>query len=124
VFSRNYKRAESTVLNHIENLLKQHERRLLHTKEEELLLFESLFFRFNNDYLYWIRQQNKDEEKERLKQESEEHHNYLIAHCFDPASMDDLLWEVHAYIQNPSNKTQKKEIQYQLACYNKLIENH
>ena len=45
------------------------------------------------------------------------HRNVLIAHCSDPESMDDLLYEVSAYLKEFENDGQPTEALYHLNCY-------
>lgn len=45
------------------------------------------------------------------------HRNVLIAHCSDPESMDDLLYEVSAYLKEFETDAQPTEALYHLHCY-------
>jgi hypothetical protein len=45
------------------------------------------------------------------------HHNLLMAHCSDPASMDDLLYETLGFLTDPEDDQQLEEARYHLSCY-------
>lgn len=48
---------------------------------------------------------------------SDLHENILIAHCSDPESMDDLLYEASDYVAHVENETQHSEATRHLECY-------
>jgi hypothetical protein len=86
------------------------------TTSSKVIEMIAIYSDFNNLYMEWVKEKNINEQKERCAINSGEHHNLLIAHCSDPSSMDDLMWEVINYLEN-STPSNKHEVEYQLACY-------
>lgn len=90
------------------------------TTSFKLILLVAIYSEFNSLYMDWAKRNNISEEKEIQTQYSNEHENLFIAHCSDPASMDDLLWEVNNYLEDHTERS-KHEVEYQLACYRKSL---
>lgn len=86
-----------------------------------ITLLEILYSEFNTYYLLWAQHNGKDEMKEIEQLISKSHGNFLLAHCTDSESMDDLLYETNQYLTNLKNEHQKKEATYHLECYKRLI---
>jgi hypothetical protein len=81
---------------------------------------QTIYYRFNEAYLSWIREHGGSLRQEINKLHSPHHDNFLLAHCQDMASLDDLLYELILYLTVPCS-TQRKEIEYHVICYKKLL---
>lgn len=119
MFNKNYREAEGYVLGFVERVINR-PRNNPDLRLDDMHMLDLLYRYFNEKYIAWVAFHKKDTEKEHTKQHRDGHPNYLLANCFDPSSMDDLLWELANYIENPTD-AQKKEIQYQLDCYKNML---
>ena len=84
-------------------------------QSDNIVVLILIYSNFNGFFSDWLKHSNKGSERELISLQNNEHHNLLISHCSDPASMDDLLWEISNYLEDP--KIGKEEAEHQLACY-------
>lgn len=120
LYNRDMHSAESQLFSVVESIITQ-------SKKEEFDIVESLnvlmilYSEFNTYYLSWLNTNKYDVVKERMELSSSEHNSYLISHCSDPASMDDLLFEAHTYLTDMQDPYQVQEVQSHLEHYRKML---
>ena len=116
IHTRNFQKSEQELLAYITNafhLKTTGESALEETKEVLHILYE----RFNRYYIEWLEEHGHTVRDEVLALDSQEHPNFLLAHCTDPSGMDDMLWELRTYLDTLPNAQNREEMEYQLTCY-------
>lgn len=113
---RDFKSAESQLLSIIERMVRS-EYTMTNQLVRTIALMEVLYSEFNTYYMQWALRNGKDEIEEIEALISHAHGNFLLAHCRDAESMDDLLYETNQYLTNLKDEHQKKEVNYHLECY-------
>lgn len=120
LYKRNIEHLESRVLDLMEDFMTR-EYNTLDDSNDALHEIKTLYFSFNEYYEEWLKDQNIDAQKEIKDAMRPFHANILMAHCVDPESMDDLMYEVYEHVNNLDNESQTDEAQYHLDCYKKII---
>jgi len=90
------------------------------TNGADLNYCQTVYYRFNEIYLSWIKEIDGNLNQEINKLHNSYHDNFLLAHSRDAATLDDLLYELILFLSRPT-PTQKKEVEYHLSCYKKLL---
>lgn len=121
VENRRFEKAESLLISLVEDIMGKNSP----SAEEiqaDLALISTIYHDFNHAYMQHIQHVGKDEFAEIDSLMNSEHHNFLFANLTDPASMDDLLYEVKEYLTDLQDESHGEEAQLQLAYYKKLVE--
>lgn len=117
LYSQKFKEMEQLLLTLIENIIHD-------AKEgdvsEQIVVVIFIYSNFNTFFSNWLSKKHRSKMKVIGQLNNNEHHNVLIAHCSDAASMDDLLWEVSNYLEKV-NESGRREVEYQLDCYKKSL---
>lgn len=115
---REFKEAEKTLLSVLKKFIDPQFKNI-HIKA----LVSDLYYHFNPKYLQWLKNRGGDIKKEIKDLSSPVHDNFLIAHCSDPACLDDLFKEIEQTFESSleNDKKLKKSIEYHLACYKNLL---
>jgi hypothetical protein len=122
LYQRDFKKAEKSILAIIDYFLSL---RLVNHEKKQLLSFVLiLYHNFNSNYLQWVKKQKGDIQKEIGQLCSINHDNLLLAQCRDPASLDDLLYELEKYLNDETEKGHKKSVTYYLNCYRTIKPQH
>lgn len=119
LFERNFSEAEHILISFAEHIFDESKKNVI--SKENIQLIDSLHTNFNELYLTWVEQKEADTMKEIDELMSPEHDNFLIAQCADPASVDDLLFELVSYLTTRRQDDQKDEVTYHLNCYKKYL---
>lgn len=120
LYSRSYMRIEFIILAFVEEIL-THNPLDKKQQDEDKKTVDILYMKFNETYLEWITSQGKDTKKEEMKHKSNNHLNYYIAHCFDPSSMGEILWQLKQYLDQLPHTERKSIIKYALDCYKSML---
>jgi len=73
-------------------------------------LHQIIYRLFNNYYLSWLKKNKK------TVNGLAQYHNFLLDKCRHQPEMDDLLYELEEYFAEKTEQ-RKKEVSYQLKCY-------
>ena len=119
VLKRNFSQAEDILISFVEHIFDQSKHNKI--KTQDIHLIQTLYSNFNHEYLTWVEQQNLDTMKEIDDLMSPEHDNFLIAQCNDPASVDDLMFELVNYVTDKHVEEQEEEVEYHLTCYKRVL---
>lgn len=119
LYKKAYHQAERRLLQIIESIFTYSSQVGNHHRDEVATVI-MIYTQFNILYNDWLRKKKIASSTELASLDNGEHTNYLLAHCSDPASMDDLLWELSDYLENPTARN-KEEVSYQLLCYRKSL---
>src|SRR5438105_876423 len=87
VYRKDFLQAEELTLELVRSILNHND-----TQEEDILITNTIYASFNDYYKLWLKRQDKDLNSMIKETYSDKHDNYLIAHCSDPAAIDDLLY--------------------------------
>lgn len=117
---RNFERAEALLLDLIEEMMTR-EYNTSDDRKDALACAKILYYTFNAYYDSWAQKKGLNIDQEKKALHSPVHDNILFAHCTDPESMDDLMYEVCQYLTEIENDSQMEEAQYHLDCYKRLI---
>lgn len=112
LLKKNFKEAEKKLVELVEAQF----------SKKDVVAVKLIYDEFNCYFEKWLRSRGIDPIKEEKKLKSEEHDNFLLAHCHDPAAIDDLLYEWKHYLAEPTEK-QKQEVIYHINCYKKQLRN-
>lgn len=121
IYKREFRKAEDIVLEKIEAVAKESEKldvldRVDHM--DDIKLFHTLYSSFNKYYLRYVERKGVDTGDERDDLRMEDHDNYFIAHCSDPADMDDMLYELINHLMDSVGNTHD-DISTHINCYRK-----
>ena len=119
LFERKFSEAENILISFAEYIFEESKKHPI--AKDKIELIDSLHSNFNELYLTWVEQKKGDTMKEIDELMSPEHDNFLIAQCADPASVDDLLFELVSYLTTRHEEDQKQEVTYHLTCYKKYL---
>lgn len=120
ILKRDFKNAEQQLLTIVERVVHR-EYTMSNQLARMIAMLEVLYNEFNTYYLQWAAKQGRNEIEEIEALISHSHANFLLAHCTDSESMDDLLYETNQYLTNLKDDQQKNEASYHLECYRKMI---
>ncbi len=126
VKQRDFCQAERVVVELVEGVF-AHEFKQKEIRKN-LHMISLLYTDFNDNYLDWVVEQGGSVATEQHDlADEEEHDNYLLAHCKDPASMDDMLFEVEKYLLDSMDPDiqyaeNEDEAKYHISCYQRLLQ--
>ena len=116
IHARDFQKAENELLTYVTNSFHfktTGEKALEETKDALHIVYE----RFNRYYIESLEEKGHNVREEVMSLDSQEHPNFLLAHCTDPSGMDDMLWELRTYLETLPNPQNREEMAYQLNCY-------
>ncbi|MCL4374907.1 DUF4588 domain-containing protein [Patescibacteria group bacterium] len=117
---RQFKLAEKNLIKILRNLIESNQD--AKKRSNWLGLTQILYSDFNRSYLSWAKNRGRNIRREISTLHSDSHDNFLLAHCTDSASVDDLFY---AMMQSASQRRltrQNREISKQLELYSHLIQ--
>jgi len=113
LLKKNFAEAEKKLVELVENQL----------PKGDIKTVKIIYDEFNNYFEKWLKKRGVDPTKEEKTLRSEEHDNFLLAHCHDPAAIDDLLYEWKHYLTEEPTEKQRQEVIYHINCYKKQLSN-
>lgn len=113
LLKKNFKEAERKLVELVESQL----------PKRNIKTVKIIYDEFNSFFEKWLKNHGIDPAKEEKTLKSEEHDNFLLAHCHDPAAIDDLLYEWKHYLTDEPTEKQKKEVIYHINCYKRQLSN-
>jgi hypothetical protein len=119
LYARDFKKAELVLLDTFDKILKiSHDGS--QTIAEALITTNIICNEFNDFYLAWVKDINGNLEKEMYElSKMQKIDNYLLAHCHDFVSMDNLFYELLNYLINNCKPKCQEEIYQQIYLYKK-----
>lgn len=116
VYSEAYLEAENMLLSVIKKIYDAYESPAGHTNQD-ILVSQVIYVEFNDYFEHWMEENGHMGNKDIEAYKSEEHDNVLLANCTDPASMDDLFWDLTNLLTSNNRNYVMDDIDYHIACY-------
>jgi hypothetical protein len=120
LYTRSFYEAENVLLSLVKQVYDVYESPEGHT-EQEILVSQVLYVEFNDYFEKWLQEKGKTQSDLVDELSKDEHENILLANCTDPASMDDLMWDLNNVLTSNPHNYVMDDIDYHIVCYKRAM---
>ncbi|MCX7996981.1 MAG: hypothetical protein N2691_04520 [Patescibacteria group bacterium] len=113
---RDYPSAEKKLIEFLESLLER-EYNISDDIEAAMADLDIIYTRFDQYYANWGKNHGISPARELEELADSSHENILLAHCSDPESMDDLVYEVRKFLAGQNIELSGDEAYIHLEAY-------